>query len=89
MKDNNFQDPGPILLARLFNNIFESVILQQGDIPLLFRSKQVISIFRISPQELCRLRKNNLVPVVETHRAFYYDPKDIFEFLLTKKLNRG
>ena len=71
----------------VLGDILQALLQQNALTPFLLRSRQIVSIFRVSPQRLCWMRENGQVPVVKEGRSFLYNPMDIFGLLTDQTLN--
>ncbi|HEU4552221.1 MAG TPA: hypothetical protein VFS25_05285 [Chitinophaga sp.] len=71
-----------IIKEAVLTHILDNLLRQNGFEPVSYRSRQIIRIFRLSPQELCDLREKELIPAVKKNGAWYYNPSHVLEYLM-------
>lgn len=55
----------------VLTDILQALLQQNVLTSFLLRSRQIVSIFRVSPQHLCWMRENGVVPAVRIGRSFH------------------
>ena len=76
-----------IIKEAVLGDILQALLQQNVLTPFLLRSRQIVSIFRVSPQHLSWMRENGVVPAVKIGRSFHYNPMDVFALLSESTLN--
>jgi hypothetical protein len=71
-----------IIKEAILTHILDNLLRQNGFEPVLYKSRQIVSIFRLPPQELCDLREKGLIPAVKKNGAWYYSPNHVLEYLM-------
>ncbi len=65
MKTNKLTSQKEVIKDAVLNDILGALLHQNNLMPFLLRRKQIVSIFRVSPQELCCLRETGVISTVK------------------------